>query len=348
MAPTNQDYKTKQLTGGKPPKARVARYLKSTESQLREGAKTSLLFQGVSSSQVMNTLLKELRSMQAPNAKLLSKKNQIIAFSHEGQQSMEFLTTKNDAALFGMATHNKKRPHNLLLGRTFDRQVLDLCELGVLKFKSMQDYGGQVPKKRIGSKPLLVFVGEGWQQQGADYRNLQNLLTDFYRGDVVDRVVLSGLDHVIVFTLGNPQREGSSKPLIHQRTYFCKLKKNPDGKSNVPVPHLIPCGPDLDLVVRRTQWADSDLYKLARKQPLATRKKKTKNQTTNMFGETLGRLHLEKQNVSQLQGRKVKAIRRADKIARDEERAAIEKELDQERVGMDHEFESTFGFKEAE
>lgn len=347
MAPTNQDYKTRQLTGGKAPKARVARYLKTTESQLREGAKSTLLFRGIASSQVITTLLQELRSIQAPHSKLLSKKNQIVSFSTEGQQSIEFLTTKNDAALFAMGSHNKKRPHNLLMGRTFDRQILDMAELGILRFKSVQDYGGQVPKKRIGSKPLLLFVGDGWDSHhhpSSDYRNLQNLLIDFYRGDVVDRVILSGLDHIIVFTLGEPLREGGS-PMIHQRTYFCKLKKNPNG-SSTPAPHLVPCGPDVDMILRRSQWADPDLYRLARKQPFATRKKKTRNQNTNLFGETIGRLHLEKQNVDQLQGRKVKAIRRADKIAAAEEKAAIEQELGQEKQGMDQEFEATFGFKE--
>lgn len=352
MAPTNnQLYKTRQLTGAKAPKAKVARYLKSTEAVLREPGKNALLLQGISCSQTMTQVLKELRAVQAPRAKLLTKKNQIVPFSTSGQQSLEFLTTKNDCALLALASHNKKRPNNLILGRTFDRTILDLCELGVLRFKSMHDYGGSVPKKRIGSKPLLLFVGDGWEQSSnLDARNLRNLLVDFYRGDVVDKLTLSGIDHAIVFTWADVASSNgiASRSLIHQRTYFVKLKKNVNSSinSSAPLPQLIPSGPDLDLVVRRSQWAESDLYQAARKQPSSAKPKKTKNHSTNMFGETIGRLHVTKQDVDGRQGRKVKALRRAEKIANVEEKAAIEAELEQEKSEMSTEFKATFGFAE--
>lgn len=356
MAPTEQQrkaIKAKELAGvKKAPKARVQRYLKSTESQLKESSKSVLLFKGIKASSSMTDLLRELRALQAPNAKLLSKKNQITAFDHTGQQSLEFLCTKNDCALFAMASHNKKRPNNLLMGRTFDRQILDMAELGIVRFKSMHDYGGSVPKKRAGSKPLLLFVGDLWQHE-LELRNFQNLLTDFYRGDVVDKLVVTGLDHIIVFTVAQPkqQQQQPDTPLIHQRTYFCKLKKNPnDPSSNTPVPFLESCGPDLDFRLRRTQWAEPDLYKAARRQPETLRKaaKKKKNMSTNLFGETVGRLHLEKQSLEHMGGRKSKALRRAEKAAAQEERAALEEELEREKDDMGREFEHTFGFRESE
>lgn len=330
-------------------KARVQRYLKSTEPQLRETFKTRLLLKGIKCSQSMQSVLQELRTMTTPHAKLLSKKNQIASMEIDGQQSLEFLCQKNDAALLAVASHNKKRPNHLTLGRTYDRQILDLAELAVLRFKSMKDYGGGVPKKRIGSKPLILFVGDVWQQS-LEYRNLQNLLVDFYRGDVVDKLVVSGLDHLMVFTaaplqpssaagLGTGLSEGSAGSstttassrtvVVHQRTYFCKLKKVEH--SATPAPLLIPCGPDMDFSLKRTQWAETDLYKASRKQPFALKAKKRKNQTTNVFGETMGRLHLEKQNVDKMHGRKSKALRRAEKIAAEEESAAIENDLESER-----------------
>jgi ribosome production factor 2 len=347
MAPTQRQAKesrAKQLAGGKAPKARVARYLKSTESRLKEGAKSTLLLKGQKCSSAMGQVLHELRAIQAPHSKLLSKKNMINAFDMEGQQSLEFLTTKNDCALAAMASHNKKRPNNLVLMRTFDRQVLDVAELGVLRFKSMADYGGSVPKKRIGSKPLMLFVGDIWQQDN-ERRNLQNLLTDFYRGDVVDKLVVSGVDHLIVFMLGTDDSNGTERVLLHQRTYFCKLKKNPDG-SATPVPLLEPCGPDMDYAVRRTEWASTELYRACRVAPSGIKKKKVKNHTTNIFGEVIGRLHLEKQDVDNMGGRKSKALRRADKISAAEEKEAVEQELGQESEEMGREFKQTFGFEE--
>eukprot|EP00557_Chaetoceros_sp_GSL56_P008763 CAMPEP_0176497944 /NCGR_PEP_ID=MMETSP0200_2-20121128/12023_1 /TAXON_ID=947934 /ORGANISM="Chaetoceros sp., Strain GSL56" /LENGTH=354 /DNA_ID=CAMNT_0017896049 /DNA_START=8 /DNA_END=1072 /DNA_ORIENTATION=+ len=354
MAPTEQQRKQaklKQISGGKAPKARVSRYLKKhVEAQLVEGAKSALLLKGIKCSDSMNTVLKDLRAMKAPYAKLLSKNNNIVPFQDEGQQSLEFLTTKNDCSLFALASHNKKRPNNLCIGRTFDRKILDIAELGVMRYKSLADYAGN-PKKRLGSKPMMLFVGDQWHLN-ADYKRLQNLLIDLHRGDPVQKIVLSGLDHIIVFTIAadpNAVNDGATtnKPLIHQRTYYCKLKKNPNG-GKAPLPYLTPSGPDMDFILRRTEFATPDVWKLATKQPTVNKAKKKKNKTTNMFGETIGRLHLEKQNIEKMGGRKSKALRKAEAEEREEEKAAIDDELDREKEGMAAEFEQTYGFRQEE
>ena len=382
MAPTPHQAKTakaKLISGGKQPKARIARYLKTTESQLVEGAKASLLLRGIRCSDAMSTVLKDMRSVQSPHAKMLSKNNMIVPFDDAGQQSLEFLTTKNDAALFAVASHNKKRPNNLIMGRTFDRRILDMVEIGILQYRSLSDFGG-LPKKRLGSKPLLQFVGDSWTAD-VSLRRLQNLLIDFYRGDPVDSLVLSGLDHVMVFTAADTGSLGGGGqdmrgPIIHQRTYYMKLKKDPKG-GKAPVPYLTPSGPDMDFKVsriffifvcrcpsnkcytlldlnlqlplsvrkiRRTQFASPDLWKLAMKQPAGVKAKKKKNQTTNIFGETIGRLHLEKQDIDSKTGKKSKALRLADRLEKQEEKAALESELGREGAEMSNEFKQAYGF----
>lgn len=356
MAPTSAQQKAaraKVLSGGKAAKARTQRYLKSVEPQLREGAKSKLLLKGIRCSLGMGNLLKDMRAMQAPNAKMMSKKNKIVAFDDvQGQQSLEFLTTKNDCALFALASTNKKRPNNLVLGRTFDHQILDMVELGILRYKSIQDYGGSVPKKRVGSKPLMLFLGDLWQQD-SNCKKMQNLLIDFYRGDVVNKLVVSGIDHLLVFVASQPQDADNANPninsdpklIVHQHTFFCKLKKNPDDPtSKVPIPFLVPCGPDMTMQIRRTQFAEQDLWNLSLKQPQGLKKKKKKNQTTNVFGEVIGRLHIEAQDVEKMGGRKSKALRRAEKTAKAEENAALDAELGQEKEELQGEFKRTHGF----
>ena len=96
--------------------------------------------------------------------------------------------------------------------------------------------------------------------------------------------------------------------------------------------------------LRRTQFASPDRWKLAIKQPATNKTKKKKNQTTNLFGETLGRLHLEKQNIDARSGKKSKALRLADRAEKEEDMAAIENELQQETKEMDNEFQQTYGF----
>lgn len=348
MAPTEQQArqaKAKLLAGGKAPKARVSRYLKKhSEAQLVEGAKSALLLKGIRCSNNMNAVLKDIRSIKAPHSKLLGKNNMIMPFEDEGQQSLEFLTTKNDCSLFAMASHNKKRPNNLTIGRTFDRRILDVVELGILRYKSLDDYSGS-PKKMVGSKPMMLFVGDLWHLN-QDCKRLQNLLIDFYRGDPVQKIILSGLDHIMVFTVAeDPNRPTESNPMIHQRTYYCKLKKSPSG-DRTPLPYLTPSGPDMDFKLRRTEFAAPDVWNEAVKQPTRNKAKKTKNHSTNMFGETIGKLHLEKQDVDKLGGRKSKALRKADKIEKEEERMAIEDELDREKSGISEEFKQTHGYYE--
>uniref|UniRef100_A0A7S0CL36 Ribosome production factor 2 homolog n=1 Tax=Proboscia inermis TaxID=420281 RepID=A0A7S0CL36_9STRA len=342
MAPTPHQAKVnkaKIMAGGKKqPNARVARYLKSQESQMHEGPKNALLMKGIKCSGGMSVVLKDLRSILAPSAKLLSKNNDIVPF--DDASSIEFLSTKNDCCLFGMASHNKKRPNNLVIGRTFDHQILDMAELGLIHYKSLFDYRG-MPKKRLGSKPMMLFLGDKWHLDD-EWKKLQNLLVDFFRGEPVEKISLSGVDHMMSFSVS------SNSDVCHMRTYYVKLKKHPNGGST-PLPHLTASGPDMDFKVRRTEFASPDLWKAAIIQPTALKgKKKKKNQTTNLFGETMGRLHLDHQDLDKVQGKRSKALRVAGKLEAQKERDAINAELEQEKSTADMEFQRTYGFAEHE
>lgn len=334
MAPTQAQLAASKASI-KQPRARVARYLKSLEPKLIEKrAKSCLLLKGIRCSEHMQHVLKDLRAMMTPNAKLLSKNNPISCFEVDGRNSIEFLCTKNDCSTFAVASHNKKRPNNLVLGRLFNHQILDMVELGIISNKGLSDYKG-APKKRVGSKPMMLFVGDVWHLD-EDLKRLQNLFIDLLKGEPVDKLALVGLDHVICFTAG-------SDGIIRLRTYYCKLKQNPSGE-RAPVPYLTPSGPDWDLKLRRKDFASADLYKLARKQPKQNKSKKVKNKSTNLFGETVGRLHLEKQNIDKMQGKRSKALRIAGKIEMEEENAALEEELQNEREEMGKEFKSVMGY----
>ena len=69
-------------------------------------------------------------------------------------------------------------------------------------------------------------------------------------------VALAGIDHVISLT--------AVGDTVHWRTYNVALKRS-DGK--IPRVSLTPMGPHIDFVVRRTQFASSDLERAALKQP---------------------------------------------------------------------------------
>ena len=54
------------------------------------------------------------------------------------------------------------------------------------------------------------------------------------------------------------------------------------------------------------------------KQPKQNKVKKQKNQSTNVFGEKIGKLHLEKQNLDHIRGKRSKALRVASKLEAEE------------------------------
>ena len=76
--------------------------------------------------------------MKKPFFKSLSRKNDIRPF--DAVDSLEFLSKKNDCSLFMVASHSKKRPNNVVMGRFFNYQILDMIELGVLDYKSIDSF----------------------------------------------------------------------------------------------------------------------------------------------------------------------------------------------------------------
>ena len=134
----------------------------------------------------MSQVLRDLRSMKAPDVKMLTKKNDIQPFTDA--TSLEFLMVKNDCSLFSLASHTKKRPNNLTLGRSFDGQLLDMVELGVNEYKSLTFYKG-APKKRVGSKPMFLFQGAEWETDD-DIKKLKNLILDWFRGEPVESLMM--------------------------------------------------------------------------------------------------------------------------------------------------------------
>jgi ribosome production factor 2 len=67
--------------------------------------------------------------MKKPDSVLFQRNNDLHPF--ESQTSLEFLGRSNDCSLFTLGSHSKKRPHNVVMGRFFDFQTLDMFEFGI-------------------------------------------------------------------------------------------------------------------------------------------------------------------------------------------------------------------------
>lgn len=114
--------------------------------------------------------------LKKPDSKKLSKRNKTRPFEDQG--SVEFLSRANDCSLFAFGSHSKKRPHNLILGRCFDYQVLDMLEFGVdpASMKTIETmHRFRKSTAQSGLKPSFVFVGDEFEHN-TDLARAKNLL----------------------------------------------------------------------------------------------------------------------------------------------------------------------------
>jgi len=278
-----------------PKTRRTKAALLEREPQIIENTKTCMFIKGGNTSDVVGSALKELYLLKKPDAISYRKKNILRPF--EDQTSLEFFGKKSDASLFLFGSHNKKRPHNLVFGRFFNFEILDMYEVGITKFRSMAEIS-KTAKPTLGNKPCLLFHGEAFDKD-PELQKFKSLLIDLFRGPVVPAVRLQGLETVLSFTAVDKK--------IHVRGYRTALKKS---GTKTPRVELEEVGPSLDLEMRRTRIGSDDLFKRAMKQPKAAKAKKVKNISKDQFENKLGRVHLGVQDLSKLHLRKRKALKK--------------------------------------
>ncbi|WWD21395.1 hypothetical protein CI109_105880 [Kwoniella shandongensis] len=296
----------------KPKNARVKRALDRREPQIVENEKTAIFVRGQTSSDKVRTVMKDLYALKRPEAINFSRKNDIHPF--EDASSLEFFANKNDASLMVTGLHSKKRPHDLVFTRMFDGRVLDMIELGVEELRSMAEFS--TPKSSLSARPMMVFHSDLFDTHPT-YIQLKSHLLDFYNGHpLTDLPLLNTLEHVISITAGPLSQSDDATtalPLVHFRVYTAKLLAS---GSRVPRLQLTEMGPSIDFSVRRVQSADEEMMKMALKRPKLAKSdvekglgKKRKNIETDEMGDKVGRIHLKKQDLAKMQGRKMKGLK---------------------------------------
>ena len=278
------------------------RVLEKREPQLVEEVKRAVLCRATTANQNCVQLLKDLATLKKPDAVYLNRKETWQPF--EDVSKLEFVAQKNDCALFAYASHSKKRPNNLVLGRTYDGHILDMIEFGFENYHALSEF--HVSKIASSTKPILLFSGQMFDSS-SEYQRVKSLLMDFFVGANVDQINLNGLEHVIHFI--------ATDGIIHMRSYRCYLKK-----SGVKVPRVevVEIGPRVDLTLRRNTLATMELFKRALKQPDQVlkqtgemKKPEEKNISKDAFGPKLGRIHMERQDYGKLRLRKGRAYKAA-------------------------------------
>merc|ERR1719223_164736 len=284
-----------------PKNQRAKRALKEREAKLVENVKSSVVLKGPKCSEMMHKILKDLHMMKKPDSKMMQRRNMTRPF--EDPASVEFLGKANDCSLFAYGSHSKKRPHNLVFGRMFDFQVLDMLELGVKPetCKSMKDFEG-ANSLRVGSKPMFLFQGDAFERS-EKMSTFKSVVLDWFRGEVVDKINLAGLDRVIVCTAVDGDQ-------VLFRQYSVVLKKS---GTKLPRVELREAGPRLDLAIRRTKEASEGVRKDSMRTPRAAVVKLQKNIEVGPMGDRVARVHMKKQDFTEINIMKTKALKRRRK-----------------------------------
>lgn len=328
----------------KPRNARSKRALEKRAPKAVENPKTVLFLRGTTCSQVVQDALGDLTQLRQPLAKKFTKKNPIHPF--EDASSLEFFAEKNDASFLVFGSSSKKRPHGLTLVRTFGYKVLDMLELALdpASFRRLTQFRGKKPA--VGLRPLVVFAGTAFESTVPDeYTMARSMLTDFFVGDrTADKIDVEGLQYVVSITADESATDaapavggGPGKPPIHLRVYLIRTKRSgqrlprvevshththahpsldisstaPDSSANQIMSQVEEIGPRMDFRVGRMHQPEEALLKEALKTSKANVEKTKKNVSMDIMGDKIGRIHLGRQDMSNLQTRKMKGLKRS-------------------------------------
>ncbi|KAI3332142.1 ribosome biogenesis protein RPF2 [Xylariaceae sp. AK1471] len=291
----------------KPKNARSKRALEKKAPKIIENPKSTLFLRGTTCSQIVQDALADLHSLRQPLAKKFSKKNDIHPF--EDPASLIFFSEKNDTSLLVFGSSSKKRPNTLTFARTFaTNQILDMIELHIIPetFRTLSQFKSR--KFAVGLRPMMLFSGTAWDSPVADeYTILKSILIDMFKGDTnSDKIDVEGLQYLVSVSADEPAGD-DVKPTVHLRLYLLDTKRS---GQRLPRIELEEMGPRMDFRIGRSQQPDEAAWKEAMKKPKAGEEKTKKNITTDLMGDKIGRIHVGKLDLTDLQTRKMKGLKR--------------------------------------
>jgi ribosome production factor 2 len=219
--------------------------------------------------------------------------------------------------------------------RTFDYKILDMLEfcLDGDSYRSIAQFKNR-EKIPIGMRPLMVFSGTAFESPVPNEFTLaKSLLIDFFRGETSDKIDVEGLRYIVSVTADEPtttstsssssstvpsnSTDPASKPVLRLRVYAIRTRRS---GHKLPRVELEEHGPRMDFRLGRVFRADDALQKEAMKQARSPNEERTKkNISTDTMGDKIGRIHLGKIDLSGLQTRKMKGLKRSRDVKDDDD-----------------------------
>jgi len=214
--------------------------------------------------------------------------------------------------------------------RTFEYKVLDMLEL-YLDPESLRMLKQFKNKKcAVGLKPMLLFAGTPFESPiPNEYTLAKSFFTDFFKGEPADKVDVEGLQYIVSISVRDSVDGEEAKPKIHLRVYLIRTKRSGQKLPRVEVEEM---GPRMDFRVGRVKDADEAMLKEALRRAKTSAERPKKNISTDIVGDKIGRIHLGKQDLKELQTRKMKGLKRSRDVADSEDEMEEDVVSDEEFV----------------
>ncbi|KAK4132486.1 Brix-domain-containing protein [Trichocladium antarcticum] len=317
----------------KPRNARSKRALEKRAPKAVENPKTALFLRGTTCSQILQDALGDLHALRQVHAKRFHKKNPVHPF--EDSSSLAFFSEKNDCSLLLFASSSKKRPNTITFARTFDYKILDMLEfsLDAESFRGISQF--KTEKIPLGTRPLMVFAGTAFESPVPNaFTMAKSMLLDFFRGEITDKIDVEGLRYCVVVTADEPTESATaaddpaSRPVLRLRVYSIRTQRS---GQKLPRVELEEHGPRMDFRLGRTQEPDEAMLKEAMRVPRNGVERTKKNIKTDIMGDKIGRIHTGKIDLSDLQTRKMKGLKRERDQGGLDDEATVADEVEEPR-----------------
>ncbi|KAG7108804.1 Ribosome biogenesis protein RPF2 like [Verticillium longisporum] len=142
----------------------------------------------------------------------------------------------------------------------------------------------------------------------------KSMWTDFFKGEPSDKVDVEGLRYLVSLSVEEEGLAGA-KPPMRLRVYTIRTRRSGQRLPRVEVDEI---GPRMDFRVGRMQQPEEAMLKEAMRRPKTTEERTKKNIKTDEIGDKVGRVHTGRQDLSQLQTRRMKGLKRSRDVADDD------------------------------
>lgn len=287
--------------GTEPKSAKGKRIKAARENTIVEEDKGTMFLRGKNCSGEVSRLMTDLANLKKPL--VLPRKRDVNIYPFEDSSHIERMASTAGTGLVVLGESSKKRKTAVVLMRMFNDQLLDSIELVISNYQPSSSFKG-VEGCSVGAKPLLIFQGAGFSAtSGTPLSRAKNMFLDVFKGSNPKGVSLEGVQHTIVIS---ECEDGK----LRFRVY--KVNKKRGDTPNIPKVELVEMGPSFDFTLGRERLPDFTLWKASLKKPVKisttsktsegekVKPKKNKNISTDALGQTIGRIHMGRQDYTKL------------------------------------------------